>query len=120
MGIAVYKLKKSLAVQPNYQGAFQGSYVNLNDITFVLSQMPPDTSIAFIKASPITGLYMESEIGLYNGIFKDDVELVDNSNYMRDIGFTKSGEMIQYNRNTDFNLKEVVRQHDEIEESEDE
>lgn len=114
MGIAIYKLKKSQISTVNSNPTLKDCYVKFEDIAFILTQMPPNTSIAHIKTSPIVGLYIEFEIGLYNEIFKDDVEIVDNSSYMRDIGFTNSGDMIQYDRNTDFNLKDVVRSYEDI------
>lgn len=112
MGTAIYKLRRSHIISMTESGDVK--HLSLNDIAYVLTKMPANTSISDISIEPLAGLFLEYNISLVNPIFKDGTEIIDNSEYTRDIGFTKSNKLVEYNRPNDFNLEDVVRKHDEV------
>ncbi len=114
MGTVNYKLRKSVAPMGMIKSEDQIG-INLNDIAYLLSQMPSHTTIKSINQAPITDLSIQFDVELSNPIFKDGMELKEDfSQWIRDIGFDSRGGYQQFNRSTLFNLDEVVRKGDEV------
>jgi len=111
MGTATYKIRK----YPGTMIKDGGAGITLLEIAAILSNMPPNTVISSIRTLPVQDLALIFEIELTNPIFKDGGEIVDESEYLRSIGFDRSGKIIEYNNNLDFNLENVVRSHDDLE-----
>lgn len=118
MGIAIYKVRKSVA--GNYISNKPIGELSLHEITYIISNMPPNTSIASINKSAIIGLYVEYVVELSNPIFKDGGVIEDNIQYMRDIAFTANGEMVQFDKNLGFNYTDVFRTGDDLKDDEEE
>ena len=109
MGTATYKLGKYGFLESDNVG------ITLLDITSILSQMPKNTVISSIKTLPVQGLTLTFEIELTNPIFKDGGEIIDNSSWSRSIGFDCRGNIVEFNNNKDFDLKDVVRTYNDYE-----
>lgn len=117
MGVATYILKK---YSNNTDTDADRPYISLEDIAYLLTQMPHGTTICSINPEPIVDLSLRFKIKLHNSIFKDNTELKDTADYFRDMGFTEHGVLREFNRSFNFNFDEVIRRESEPEELEEE
>ena len=117
MGVATYLHRKSVSSTLGEHGTF----LSLLEIASILSNIPPKTSISYIKQLPVVDLSIRFEVGLHNDMFKEGAEILDDTEWTREIGFSENGKkMYQYNKQKGINLDEVVRKYDEIEEDDEE
>jgi len=114
MGIATYTHRKF--VRANMLCGDTKSGLDLNDIAYILSSMPHGTVIESINLKPIISLSLEFEIKLYHDLFKDGAVIEDTIHYTRDIGFSESGKIIEYNKTPNLNYDDIIRKREDLDE----
>jgi len=101
VGIVNYKVKKSGA----------DSFITLKDISYLLGQMPNETSIESInELNSEVSLLRTFNIRLSHPMFEDGKELIDSGEFYRGVGFNEDFSTIYtYNGSLHWNLDEICR-----------